>query len=332
MKGIFTLSLDFELIWGTLDSSKWPRFSKLCQFERDHVIDALLDLFRQYDVRATWATVGHLMLDRCDRSDGHAHPTIVPPNHEWCRRPWFALDPCTNEASAPVFYGRELVRKILACPVPQEVGCHTFSHVIFGDKGCSRRTAASELAACQDAARGLGIKMKSFVFPRNRIGHLDLVEQSGFTCYRGNAAWYEQPGSGRLTRRAAHLWEIIARKTPPTVVAKKDAHGLWNIPGSMLYTPSHGVRRWIPVSWRVARACNGLAEAAATGRIFHLWFHPTDVVVRSPAMLEGLRQILECASELRDRGKIEIASMGEIAERAERLMNRRCQETAPVAV
>src|SRR3712207_8281369 len=38
----------------------------------------------------------------------------------------------------------------------------SFSHVIFGDPGCSRATAESELAACVRAARALGVALRSF--------------------------------------------------------------------------------------------------------------------------------------------------------------------------
>ena len=80
----------------------------------------------------------------------------------------------------------------------------------------------------------------------------------------------------------------------------------------MLYTPSFGMRRYVPVKLRVARARKGLAEAVRTNRIFHLWFHPTDLACRMDAMLGGLETIFQEAARLRSAGKIDVFSMGEL--------------------
>ncbi len=61
-RGVFTLSLDLELIWGTVDLFGPDGFSKACEVERAVVIDRLLDLFVEYRVLATWFVVGHLIL------------------------------------------------------------------------------------------------------------------------------------------------------------------------------------------------------------------------------------------------------------------------------
>jgi hypothetical protein len=115
-RGIFTISLDFELIWGTQDLFGVDRFRRACEVERELVIDRLLDLFTELDVRATWCVVGHLLLDRCDGS-GRKHPEIVRPSHAWCERDWFEHDPGGDEQSAPLFLGRSLIEKIRACTV-----------------------------------------------------------------------------------------------------------------------------------------------------------------------------------------------------------------------
>src|SRR5579871_5699967 len=112
--GIFTISLDFELIWGTLDKPKHTRFRRLCAIERDEVIDRLLALFKQYEVSATWCTVGHLFLDRKDTAGVRSNP-----------------------ADAPIFYGRDLIERIRDCSVPQEIGSHTFTHRIFDSPACT---------------------------------------------------------------------------------------------------------------------------------------------------------------------------------------------------
>jgi peptidoglycan/xylan/chitin deacetylase (PgdA/CDA1 family) len=316
-RGAFTISLDFEMIWGTLDLFGPERFRKACEAEREVVV-RLLDLFTEYEVPATWCILGHLFLDHCRAENGRKHPEIVRPTHSWCRDDWFAQDPCGTEESAPTFLGRSLVEKIRACPVPQEIGSHGFSHVIFGDSGCSRATAESEFAACVRLARAMGLDLTSFAFPRNRVGHLDILRRFGFDCYRGpEPIWYELSQRKGILERLAHLWDVITAATPPVVLPEPTPSGLWNISGSMIYFPMHGFRRYIPVERRVRRASRGLDAAARQKKIFHLWFHPTNMVDRMDAMFLGLRAIIEHASVLRASERLEFLPMGSLVPRRE---------------
>jgi peptidoglycan/xylan/chitin deacetylase (PgdA/CDA1 family) len=309
-RGVFTLSLDFELIWGTLEDHGPEAFRAACERERDEVVDRLLDLFVEFEVPATWCTLGHLFLDRCAPRDGAKHPEIVAPQRS-SGEDWFEYDPCTDEQADPVYYGRSLLEKVLACPVPQEIGCHSFSHVLF-DR-CSSATAASELAECVRLAEDAGIELRSFAFPGNRVGHLDLLERFAFACYRGpEPSWYSQIGSPPI-RRLAHLFDVLAARRPPVTEPVEALPGLWNLPASMMYFPMHGRRRHIPVSRRVRRAVKGLDRAAEEKRVFHLWFHPTNLADEVDLMFAGLRSIFEHADRLRRGGDLTFAPMGAIA-------------------
>ena len=314
-RGVFTISLDFELIWGTLDLPAHREFRALCAEERSDVVHRLLDLLAEFEISASWCTVGHLFLDHCS----HNHPELVrSSSHDMTR---LSRDPGTNEKIDPIFYGRDLIEKIRQCRVPQEIGSHSFTHVLFGET-CSRETAESEIKAAVAAADDLGLTLKSFVFPRNQVGHVDLLHRYGFSSYRAqDETWYETVEKRRWFHRGGHLADILLATTPPAVMPRMDAAGVWAIPGSMLYTPSFGMRKFVPVKWRVARARKGLRAAVAQKRIFHLWFHPTDLVVRRAAMFEGLRQIFETAAEMRAKGALDVLSMGALSERLDSSMN-----------
>lgn len=308
--GGFTLSLDFELIWGTLDRHGVTGFGGACEVERAVIIDRLLGLLEEFGISATWCVLGHLFLDQCRASNGVKHAEIVPPKHGWVKGDWFALDPATDETAAPIFYGRSLVRKVLACPVSQEIGCHSFSHVTFGDPGCSRETATTEVRECVRLARALGLTMYSFVFPHNSVGHLDVLREYGFRCYRGpDPQILAYSGLPEFLRRIAHLRSILLREEPVPVLPQMTSSGLWNLAGSMSYLPAHGVRKYIPVSFRVTRARRGLDAAVRQKKIFHLWFHPTDLAHSPDPMLDGLREIFRHAADLRNLGDLEILPM-----------------------
>jgi peptidoglycan/xylan/chitin deacetylase (PgdA/CDA1 family) len=317
-RGVFTLSLDFELIWGTLDRGP-EAFRRACEIERYAVIDRLLGLLEEFDVSATWCVLGHLFLDSCEARNGHRHPEIHPPDYSRGGRGWFEDDPCGTEETDPVFYGRSLVEKVKACPVAQEIGCHSFSHPIFSEPGCSRETARTELAECLRLAREAGVELRSFAFPRNRVGHLDVLREHGFICYRGpEPTWYELEQGPRVLRRAGHLLDVLTARRPPVVAPEETFPGLWNLPGSMIYFPMHGPRRYIPVSLRVARARKGLDSAATRRRVFHLWFHPTNLADELERSFDGLRRVLEHASSLRASERLSVMTMCHVLETAQR--------------
>ncbi len=311
-KGIFSISLDFELIWGTLDLFGKEKFERDCRIERAVVIDRLLELFGELDISATWLVVGHLFLDKCEPRAGVHHPEIVRPQHSWVKSDWFSHDPGLDERSEPLFYARHLVEKIRDFHVHQEIGSHSFSHIIYGDIGCSEAAAESDLKASVRAAAHLGILQRSFAFPRDRIGHLDVLRRHGITAYRTEIPlWYER-GQRTLSKRLAHLWDVLRAATPPVGRPSIDDNGLCAIPGSMIYFPLHGMRQYIPMSRRVARAIKGLDLAVKDKAIFHLWFHPTNMAAKTDRMFAGLRSILEHANSLRQDGKISVMTMPEI--------------------
>jgi peptidoglycan/xylan/chitin deacetylase (PgdA/CDA1 family) len=311
-RGVFTLSLDFELIWGTLEDHGPETFRAACERERAEVVDRLLDLLTEFEVPATWCVLGHLFLDSCAPQNGVKHPEIVAPARS-SGDDWFAVDPCTDERTDPIYYGHSLVEKILASPVPQEIGGHSFSHVLFGDERCSRETAASELAESARLAKAAGIELQSFAFPGNSVGHLPLLREYGYSCYRGpEPVWYDR-AEAQPVRRLGRLVDVLSARTPPVGEPTETLPGLWNVPASMLYFPMHGARRHIPLSRRVTRAVKGLDRAAAERRIFHLWFHPTNLADEIDRMFAGLRSIFEHAARLRGDGELDFAPMGGLA-------------------
>lgn len=309
-RGAFTLSLDFELIWGTQDLFGPAGFREACLFERRRIVGDLLALLHEFQIPATWCIVGHLFLDACDGK----HLELTRPTHSWLRKDWFHHDPGGAEADESVFLGKSLVEKILACPTRQEIGFHSFSHVVWGDPGCSKEVARSEMAACLKAATWTGRSAVSFVFPRNRVGHLEVLAANGIRVYRGpGPRWYEQDENPSALGRLAHLLEAAAGTPGPTVLPVATPQGLVNLAGSMIYLPAHGIRRLIPVEQRVRRAVKGLEHASEQRRVFHLWFHPTNLADRYTPMIGGLRRIFEAARRLRDAGRIDTRPMGSFA-------------------
>lgn len=306
--GAFTLSLDTELIWGVVH---WTRKEHERSVSRAReVIGALLSLMDQYDIPATWAIVGHLFLDSCRAENGKKHPDMPRPGYSWLGEDWYEVDPCTDIESDPHFYGRDIVEGILAAGTRHEIGCHSFSHPIFGEMGCTKEVAEAELKKCRALARDFGVELKTMVFPQNSVAYLDVLKDNGFSCYRGmDPLWYN--GYPKTMQKVIHPLDVALATNPPVVEPEEVLPGLWNIPGSMLYLSCDGIRNAIPVSSRVAKAKKGIDRAIRQKRIFHLWFHPFNLASRMHDMLEGIESIFRYVNEKKETGEIEVKTMQE---------------------
>ncbi|MGO9179879.1 MAG: hypothetical protein ACLQBX_16715 [Candidatus Limnocylindrales bacterium] len=314
MTPTFTLTFDTELIWGSHDQISANRFARAYPDIRG-TIDSTLRLLEQYEVSATWAVLGHLFLSECRRdSSGIAHPELVRPRQSWRRGDWYARDPCTDRSRDPLWYGDDILDAIQAARTPQEIGCHSFSHILYGDPALSREAVDADLQACVTLAARRGVTLRSFVFPRNSEGHHQALKAHGFHAYRGAGRRMSTGARGSLDR-AARLIDQVVPLPPPVWQPEEKLPGLWNIRGSAVMIHRAGLRHLIPLASRIRKAKSGLESAEATGSVFHLWTHPFNLASDPRFMLTVLDGIVREAVERRDRGTMVIEPMGTIAER-----------------
>lgn len=309
-RGAFLLSLDTELAWGGVYNGSWRRRTHLFQGTRS-AIGELLALLERYDIHATWAVVGHLFLDTCSKAGAEKHPEILRPASRRGDSDWFQDDPSTGWKEAPFWYAPDIVTRVLACRATQEVGCHGFSHMIAGDPGFTRECMESELDAAHTAANRWGVKLESFVFPRNSVAHLDALRSRGYIAFRGVAhEWTHRLPSG--LSRLGHVAQAFAPVPPPTATPRF-VDGLWDIPGTYLYVGREGWGRHLPISLRVSKARQGLRLAIDRKAVFHMWFHPFNLASDPEGLLKGLDLIFQEVASLRERGLLSNPTMGEMA-------------------
>jgi peptidoglycan/xylan/chitin deacetylase (PgdA/CDA1 family) len=286
--GSVVISIDAELGWGFHDMETPP--ARRVTAARPGW-ETLLDLLEAFDVPATWAVVGHLLVENCDRPTGGCA----------CTRPPLADQPDRR-------FGPSLVEAVRDGDAGHELGCHSFAHPLFDE--ISREAAREEIERWLARARAHGIDDPgSFVFPRNRVGHRDLLAEYGFDCYRGVG---RERNSGRLRRLAQ---ATVGDWTPPLVTPRVDEHGLVNLPDSLYLFRFEGWPRTAVEAVRedpVVRFCrNGIDAAAREDGVFHCWLHPNNLVADRDA--DRLRAILSYLDER--RGDLRIETMGDVAAR-----------------
>jgi len=171
-----------------------------------------------------------------------------------------------------------------------EVASHSYSHPEF-DK-LSQPQAKIEIAKSIQKTNAT-----SFIFPRNKIKHLNVLKSHGFTAYRG-------PDASNL--------ELLLPRTPP-VYTPHLHKGLINIPGSMYFVSSRGIRKYIPFGLRYYKSKLGIKKAIKENKVFHLWMHPIDLSQNTNRLLHEIELILKYANKKRGEGILEIVTMKTIA-------------------
>lgn len=308
-RGVFLLSIDTEMAWGVVHRGDITG-NYTYRSERE-VIERLLQLFEKYDIAATFAIVGHLFLDRCKPVNGRKHPEIVRPPYSWFNGDWFDVDPCGDVDSDPIWYGRDIVERIRRCRVPQEIGSHAFSHIIVGDPECSEESFDSELRMCHQLAGQQGLTLKSFVYPRNSVGHLDVLARNGFTAYRGRtpAPFANLP---KHLRAAAIMADKLSPLSGSAVFPESNA-GMWNFPPTNFYSPMTQRMRLLPVSLWPHLVGRRLRQAIRERSLFHIWFHSHDLAIDPDKTLRGLELLFQRVNRYRDAGVLENLTMGDLA-------------------
>lgn len=296
-KPIFIISLDTELIWGIIhtdaDTSSLINDKKHCR----GAVDTLLNLFEKYNIPATWAVVGHLFLDRCEKEN-----IILHRNMPRFKEDRYSCDPCTDIKRDPLFYGKDIVEKILSSPIKHEIGYHSFSHVLFSE--CNREVAEAEIKEGVKLAKEFDIALKSFVFPQDKIGHLDVLKENGFRIYRGRIFKRGNINQRVPIRKINGVIDLMIAKP----VEPRMTKGIWEIPSSMLYSAP------FPFTYSLLpRAKIGIYRAIRLKKIFHVWLHPQSLLDQ-PSLAKYLDNLLAFVSKKRDEGKIEVMTMGALAD------------------
>ena len=301
----FTISLDFELLWGVRDHADRDNYGANILGARV-AVPRLLDLFEAFGVGATWATVGFLFCENKDElldvlPDVGMRPRYANPalsNYKYLDEVGY------DERSDPYYYAPSLIQKIAQTP-GQEIGTHTLSHYYCLEDGQDEAMFEVDLLAAAKLAERRGIRLLSIVFPRNQFNqsYLDVCRRCGIVAYRGNPqAWAYQPT----------MWseQTLLRRT----VRLADAYS--GLLGDQTYSASEEEFRDIPAS-RFLRPCTGLlspvhpahlrviktemTRAAKTVRGYHLWWHPHNFGRGLEDNLKALTSILDHYKILRDQ-------------------------------
>jgi len=319
--GALVLSLDFELHWGVFDvlAPDGPYRPNLLGARR--AVPAMLDVFAERGVAATWATVGLLMArSRAEAMRLSPSPALRPAYRD-PRLSAYGVPVGEGEEDDPLHYAPSLVRRIADTP-GQELATHSFSHFYCQEPGQTRAAFAADLAAAVEAARPYGVPMRSFVFPRNQHNpeYDGVLREAGIVAFRGNArGWIHRPmGVAREWRvlrgvRRLDAYVPLSGRQTWRWSALRPRDGMSNVPASLLLRPAlPGAPALDGLSLRRAQAA--VVAAARAGRVVHLWWHPHNFGANLNANLGRLRALLDTYAACRARWGMQSLTMAQAAE------------------
>lgn len=317
MGGSFVVSLDLELMWGMRDIATVEEYGANVLGVRK-AIPAMLGEFDRFAIRATWATVG-MAFARSKDELLHYLPENRPKYVDEKLSSYSYINEVgSTEKDDPYYLGGGLVDLISQCP-GQEIGSHSFSHYYCRESGQTIDQFDADLEAAARIANDRGVKLGSFVFPRNQwtAESLKILRRRGFSVYRGNEqVWLYKSGSSpdqsllqRGVRLADSYLNITGQHTHPLPRPESD---LVNIPASRFLRPYSERLRGLD-HLRLGRITRAMRHAAANGMIYQLWWHPHNFGTSLDKNLEFLRSVLSCFSELRSEYGMKSMHLGDFS-------------------
>lgn len=319
--GALVISLDFERHWGIRDREGVNgSYEANLSGEREAVLK-MLDAFREFEVAATWATVGFLFADSKEQIE--LHTPKVKPEYLDGKLDSYREEIGLSEEDDPFHYAPSLVEKIRGCP-RQEIGSHTFSHYYCLEPGQGEASFRDDLRSAASIARTKGVEMKSIVFPRNQHNphYEDLLLQNGISCYRGNqSAWMYQAAntsdnrrlSKRLCRLADTYLNLAGHHTVRWDQIARGNGALCNVPASFYVRPFSPLLESLDFL-RLRRIEQSMRYAAEKREIVHIWWHPHDFGTHTDENIAFLKKILRTYQELRRTHRMKSLSMSEVAD------------------
>lgn len=316
--GKFVVSLDFEIFWGVRDAVNLKEY-KNNLLAVHQVIPLLLQMFKKYNIHATFATVGFLFFENKEELISNL-PEKKPrySNHNFSPYQGHFDLVADNESVDPLHFGSSLIEQIKN--EKQEIGSHTFSHYYCLEKGQTKEDFRQDLLSAKKIASKKGIELKSLVFPRDQYNkeYLDICKEMGFTSFRGNerSKLFSSKTQGKFLflRRPFRLLDSYFNLSGHNCYsfAEMKNGNLINIPSSRFLRPFNKKLSMLE-NLRLKRIKACMTYAAKNKLAFHLWWHPHNFGKNISTNFSFLEKILLHYQNLNEQYHFESVSMSDLA-------------------
>ncbi|MEM7782798.1 MAG: hypothetical protein AAF623_05550 [Planctomycetota bacterium] len=290
MAGKFIVSLDCEGMWGMADQPHQSR-QFVTQKNLADVYQKLIDLFAEYEIPATFAFVGMFVLNEKERQYFEPKLGALPyRGQDWLTN----FKKARAEEKLDGWFFAEALDMVNSTKV-HEIGTHGFTHIPFDGPDTPKSLYEQELSLVSELGKMKQVSFNTIVFPRNRLGHLDLMDQFGVKGYR------ELLKSGGPALRLLRELNVFEKSQTP----QDSSDSPVRIPSGYFLNWRHGGRKRIPQAVTIARWNSILGDAAKKSGVAHLWTHPHNFI-SAPSTFSVLEQIIKKVAQLRDSQALQV--------------------------
>jgi peptidoglycan/xylan/chitin deacetylase (PgdA/CDA1 family) len=315
--GKFVISLDFELMWGVRDKRSIEAYGDNIRAVHE-VVPRLLNSFNEYDVNATFSTVGFLFFRNKEELENNL-PISIPSYDDPNLSPYNGYFETLEKGNYKYHFAPDLIELINQSP-QHEIGSHTFSHYYCLEPDQTLDSFKEDLNQAIMVADRKGIEITSLVFPRNQFNdnYLKCCLESGIICYRGNEhSWLYEAKNGiseTKFRRAFRLIDSYLNISGHNCYS--DEYLLskmpMDIPSSRFLRP-YSSKLKIFEFLRLKRIKDSMTYAAKNNLVYHLWWHPHNFGANMNENFRFLEQILSHYQSLNKSYNFQSYTMSNLA-------------------
>jgi hypothetical protein len=289
MTGSVVFSLDCVGKWGVadrgLDYMAFITTSRLQETYR-----RILDVFDKYQYKASFAFVAALCLDaeelvsRLGAIDG-----LFYADKDWVKVPLADLRSGHGDGwSAP-----RLIEYVVERSV-HHVCTHGGTHLPYSDRLTSDEAVQWDIEFARAVHARLGIGWDALVFPRNIVGHLDVITRHGIRGYRGLDR--QEALNGRFGKALRFFNELtnFDRLDIRKNIVRDEGNGLLALSAGKFFNAKIGLRSYISTAATRRRIVSLLKCAVDAGTTLHFYTHPHNFI-RDPEMYAKLDFLLSTA-------------------------------------
>lgn len=315
--GTLLVSLDFELFWGVQDCHTYETYGNNVLGGRK-AIPKLLDIFKKYNIHATWATVGMMFAESKQELVNFSPIEELRPNYENAKLSSYRILDYIgeNEEEEKYFFGKSLIDLVSSYPY-QEIASHTYSHYYAREAGQSFDEFKADLEAAKSISIEKGYNVKTLVFPRNqsKSEYEEAITDAGYIAYRGEEEDWIHKIPVEIIKRLFRLTDSYINLTGSATYKKSNFRkgDLLNFRGSRFLRPYNNRLR-ILESLKLKRIKSQMKYAAKNGEIIHLWWHPHNIGINTEENLNNIIELFEYYNYLKDTYGMESKNMQELAE------------------
>jgi peptidoglycan/xylan/chitin deacetylase (PgdA/CDA1 family) len=297
--GHFVISLDFEIMWGVRDIVTVESYGDHLRGVQQ-VIPKLLSVFQQFDIKATFSTVGLLFFETKAKMLANL-PAHLPKYQNKNLSPYgdYMLQQVNEDYTKDKYHFAPHLIKMIQNSQAHEIGTHTFSHYYCLEEGQTKEDFRDDINSAISVAQTKGIRITSIVFPRNQFNqdYLQICKQSGIIAFRNNEnSWLYKAKNGEdenLKRRILRLLDSYINLTGYHCHTQQLTASSFpvDIPSSRFLRP-YSKRLKFFDGLRMRRIKKAMTHAAKNKLMYHLWWHPHNFGINQNENFDFLENIL----------------------------------------